>query len=206
MPIDGYMAFEFNPNQQGVKDMGKYLKSEASVDVSEDKSVLMSQDFLKIKEAAAQQGLFEIEDYGFGVSRNTSTGSQSSGVGTGTVEFESFTVNRNVDCASPTLFWMSCSGATFPKVSLVLRKGAGDGSTGSAFLRFNFKLVSIKNIAYGNGDPAPTEALTLDYGALQIHYVRQNPDGSMMNTALSGGWNRITNKVDLGTEAITARV
>jgi hypothetical protein len=49
----------------------------------------------------------------------------------------------------------------------VLEKASGGGG---AFLRFDFKLVSVKTISWAPSSEAPKEEVTFEYGGLQVRY------------------------------------
>ena len=80
-------------------------------------------------------------------------------------------------------------------VALALRKGSGGAVSGQIFLVFMFKLVAVKTISWSYDDESPKETTTFEYGGLQVHYSKQNPDGTLAG-AIPGGWNRVTNIQD----------
>jgi hypothetical protein len=49
----------------------------------------------------------------------------------------------------------------------VLEKASGGGG---AFLRFDFKSVSVKTISWAPSSEAPKEEVTFEYGGLQVRY------------------------------------
>lgn len=200
--IDGYMAFQYYKERAPAGR--QYLESESQV-LWQDSSVLgMDSSFIALGSAGTQKGLFEIEDYNFSMERTLSTSSQSTGIGTGTATFEPFSVTRKIDRASPLLFEMSCSGTTFQRVTLALRKGTGDGKSGQTFLRFDFKMVGVKSMTWSHGDEAPTEEIAFEYGAVAMRYSPQKPNGELM-PAIPGGWNRIKNVKDVSPDDIVAK-
>jgi type VI secretion system secreted protein Hcp len=167
---------------------GTYLDSESQVDFSRD------------SQSAAvhyppNANIFEVDDYSFEIAQTLNIGSHSSGTGAGKVTFNPFRITRKIDKASPVLFQMACSGTAFQTVALVLRKSAGASSSGVAFLKFTFKLVAVKTIAYAKSDESPKETVTFEYGGLVIEYWQQKPDGSM-GTKVVDGWNRVKNILD----------
>jgi type VI secretion system secreted protein Hcp len=180
MAISAYMWF------QGYD--GKYLESESQVDLSKDpqKSVV---------HYPANSNLFEIEDYSFDVEQTLNIGGQSSGTGAGKISFHPIHITRKTDKASPIFFQMACSGTAFQSVVLALRKSAGGATSGEIFLKFTFKLVAVKTIAWAQSDEAPKETVTFEYGGMVIEYWQQKPDGSM-GTKVVDGWNRVKNIAD----------
>jgi type VI protein secretion system component Hcp len=196
MAIDSYVVF--------IPYKGSALSSESMVDMSKSNEPLAA-DMKQYATGTTAQGqstagkIFEIEDYSFDIEQTLNIGSQSSGAGAGKVTFNPFSITRKIDCASPILFNMACSGTAFQQVILALRKSAGAGagsfSSGVIFLRFDFRLVAVKTISWSHDDESPKETVTFEYGAMVIRYCQQNSDGSLQG-AVSGGWNRVMNKQD----------
>lgn len=192
MAIDSYMFFmPYSGNPA-------YLPGESQVDMAN----LVTGDTLGVdfQSAFKAKGLFEVQDYGFDTEQAFNMSSQSSGIGAGKITFNAFSITRKIDRASPTFFEMSCNGTAFKKVALGLRKSAGESAgtdvSGLFFLRFDFKLVGVKTIAYAHDDESPKETITFVYGALQVRYLQQNNDGTP-GTVFPAGWNQQQNKKDL---------
>jgi type VI secretion system secreted protein Hcp len=145
--------------------------------------------------------LCEVTDYSFDIEQVLNIGSQSRGAGAGKVTFNPFSITRKIDAASPIMFANCCAGQPFQFVSLFLRKSAGGGTAsgtanaGVTFVRFDFKLVAIKTIAWAHDDESPTETITFEYGALQVNYAVQKENGQMLPQPAMG-WNRVTNTQD----------
>lgn len=192
MAIDSYVVF--------IPYNKPALQSESMVDMSNSNEVL-AQDLKQYATGKPGQPgqLFEIEDYSFDIEQVLNIGSQSSGAGAGKVTFNPFSITRKIDCASPILFSMACSGTAFQQVTLALRKSAGAGassqSSGIIFLRFDFKLVAVKTISWNHDDESPKETVTFEYGGMMIRYCQQRSDGTLL-PAVAGGWNRVRNVQD----------
>jgi type VI secretion system secreted protein Hcp len=184
MAVDAFMMFmDYN---------SQYLKSESSVDFSKDASNALSSDFI------AQNGsnnVFEVDSFNFGIEQIVTIGSQAGGAGAGKVTFKEFNIERKIDVSSPVLFKNACSGKSFQNVSLGFRKASGDDSSGTFYLRFDFKLVAVKTIDWAHDEESPKETMTLMYGGLLMRYLKQKPDGTMDPTVYPGGWNRVKNIV-----------
>ena len=111
---------------------------------------------------------------------------------------------RHVDKASPVLFNMACSGATFETV--VLFQARNVGTTGgpslsdAIFLRFDFKLALVRSIAWNADSTSPPESLTLQYGGLQVRYAPASSGGS--GAVVVAGWNAVKNVADTTTGAL----
>ena len=188
MAVDGFMAFKLYDNS--------LLQAEAA-GVMVDKSPLTDDaSIIGYDEALKARALFQIDDYGLDIVQTLNIGSQSTGAGAGRVTFDPFRITRRPDQASPKFFEMSCSGTPFKFASLFLRKTGASPKAGFVFLRFDFKLIAVKMIAWSNDDGGPREVLTLEYGGLQVRYVAQNADGSFKTPAIVGGWNRVRNVQD----------
>ena len=197
MAFDTYMQF-MDPNQQ-------YIGGESQVQVDKASESPIGQDLTQGK-------VFEIDDFSFDIEQILNIGSQSSGAGAGKVTFNPFQITRKTDRLSPRLFTMCCAGQHFSQVSLFLRRAGGStpgaaGTTGAGvtsgttFLRFDFALVAVKTISWSgsDGDEACKEEVTFEYGALQVRYVQQGPDGKALSTADAqpqGAWNQIYNNAD----------
>ena len=191
MAIDAYMYFQDYGNT--------YQPSESQVDVSivNDKDQLWKDPKLGFKDAAGAtpKGLFEVEDFSFDIEQTLNIGSQSSGAGAGKVTFNPFSITRKIDQLSPILFERACSGTPFQRVGLGARKSAGGNTSGIIYLTFIFKLVAVKTMSYAYDDESPKETVTFEYGAVQITYAKQKPDGGI-EKQFPAGWNRVRNVQD----------
>jgi type VI secretion system secreted protein Hcp len=191
MAIDSYMYFRDYDK--------KFLPSESQVDL---KKTLEQDNVISPFVEAAKKigdnrcGLFEVEDYSFDIEQVLNIGSQSSGAGAGKVTFNPFSITRKIDCASPKFYEKACSGTPFAQVGLGLRKSAGGQVSGVMFLAFTFKLVAVKTVSWAHDDESPKETVTFEYGALNVQYCQQAPDGSMKTPLDYGGWNRVKNIQD----------
>jgi len=192
MATDAYMYFQ-NYASQG----GGYLASESQVKLDGVQSSDISSPFL----SAGSGNLFEVEDYSFDIEQVLNIGSQSQGAGAGKVTFNPFSITRPIDKSSPVLYQKACSGTPFQAVGLGLRKGSGGDTAGQFFLSFTFKLVAVKTISWSHDETSPKETITFEYGGLQVRYGIQAPNGQI-TTVIPGGWNRVHNKSDVGTDAI----
>jgi len=188
MAVDGYCYF-LNYKRQG----GGYLTSESTVDLSENKETFVGQ--FGFDKAAQAKGLFELEDFSFDIEQTLNIGSQSTGAGAGRVTFNPYSITRKIDQSSPIFYENACSGTPFQQVTLGLRKASGGRTTGQIYLVFNFKLVAVKTISWSYDDESPKETITMEYGALQVWYQKQEADGQLKDT-FKGGWSRVKNTYD----------
>lgn len=186
MAIDAYMTFKEYPDE--------FLEAESQVKLV---GQLGEPEAGKIFQAAlAKKAVFEIEDYSFDIEQTLNIGSQSTGAGAGRVTFNPFSITRKIDKLSPVFFQKACSGTAFKEVCLGLRKSAGGDASGQFFVLFRFLLVAVKTVSWAHDDEAPKETVTFEYGALQVFYGQQKPDGSITQTTKAGGWNRVKNVAD----------
>lgn len=193
MAIDSYMAFK--PYGQS------WLLAESQVSLEHNKEELAT-----MAPKPTDGALFEIEEYSFDVEQTLNIGSQSSGAGAGKIAFNPFSVTRPIDKASTTFYQMACSGTAFESVILMLRKSLGAGAaanntSGGVFLRFDFKLVAVKTISWTHDETSPKEAMTFEYGGLQMRYAQQDPSGKL-GSVRATGWNRIRNVSDVSADPI----
>jgi type VI secretion system secreted protein Hcp len=175
MPVDAFLQFK--------------TKGDNAVDLpGETKDKMMTKD---LKPAP-----FEIQSWSFGATNTLNMGSASGGAGAGKVSFDSFSITKNIDSASPHLFKTACAGGHYQEVVLYLRRAGGSSASqsGSVYLKFNFKLVMIENIEWAHGDPAPAENIKFQYGALSIVYYPQKQSGGLDSTNKKyAWWDRVKN-------------
>ena len=195
MAVDAYMVFKNYPN----RDSGSYLASESTA-IWTNTNEALGAPF----KTAGQGKVFEVTDYGFDIEQTLNITSQSTGTGAGRINFNPFSITRSIDISSTTMFLNACAGTPFQYVYLGLRKSSGGDTSGAVnvagqfFVLFTFAMVAVKTITWAHADESPTETITFDYGALQIQYSQQKPDGTL-DTAKNASWNRMTNAVDMPT-------
>lgn len=183
MAIDGYMWFQ--------DYHGKYQTSESQVDPKSNPKDKFWGKY-GFSDARDANGLFEVEDFSFGVEQTLNIGSQATGAGAGKITFNPFSITRKIDRFSPLLFQQACSGTPYQKVALGLRKSSGGDTAGVTYLVFMFRLVAVKTIDWSYDDESPKETVTFEYGGLQVHYAPQKADGSF-GDIIPSGWNRVRN-------------
>lgn len=154
---------------------------------SETKVVGESQD-------KAHPNTVPVSAFTFGVENKQTIGSATGGAGAGKATFNTLTIAKSVDLSSPSLYATSASGGHFPQVNLYVRKAGGAGAGGD-YLVYRFKLVFVSKITWSNssGDDAPQEEVDFEYGALQVQYSLQNPNGQLA-TPKQQSWSQVTNR------------
>jgi type VI secretion system secreted protein Hcp len=139
------------------------------------------------------KGEIELLSFSWGVSNPTST-SHGTGLASGKSQHADFSVVKNTDKSSVTLFQNCCSGKHFPKATIALQKSTG-GTSGETYLTYDFEKVFITHVSWaGNtsGGDSPQETVSFTYEAVKIAYKAQNADGSL-GAQQMGGWNQATN-------------
>ena len=143
---------------------------------------------------------FDLQNWSFGISQDVNIGSASGGVGAGKVNFDPFKVTKAIDKSSPSFFGTMCQGGHFESAKLMVRKaGAVAGQSGGIYLQFDFLLVFVTNISWSHGDPAPTEEITFEYGALQVNYHEQAKQGQLQPVKQTK-WSRVLNSDNFSLE------
>ena len=148
--------------------------------------------------------IIPVNDFDLEVDNAVDVASGTTGAGAGKVDFNPLTIHKAVDKASPSLFEACASGRHFTAVQLYLWQSAGP--SGTAFLAYEFQTVFITKIDWSGtaGNEAPTETLTMEYGALVIAY-KPTDSGSTPGQVTQGGWSRITNTSEVqSTLALTS--
>jgi type VI secretion system secreted protein Hcp len=167
--------------------------------------------FLVVRDAQAKQaaglpigesldplykGAIEVQDFSFGVENTLAIGTTTTSPGAGKATFKEFTVTKVVDSASPAFFKYCAAGQLFPSVTLALRKSGSSAATaGKPYLIYSFGTVAVSSIEWSGAsdDDLPTETITFAYGQMQISYVQQRPDGSVLPARLEN-WDRVASK------------
>ena len=88
-----------------------------------------------------------------------------------------FTITKQVDRASPSLFASAATGTSIPTAVITVRK-AGRGQ--QEFMTVTLSNVVVSSVAQAgaSGDQGPTESVTFNFSSVLIVYTPQNADGS----------------------------
>ena len=149
-----------------------------------------------------EKGAFEILSFEIGAENNINIGSISSGGGAGKATFKELNVTKKTDTASCAMFNKLCEGQHFSDMTIELRRSGGAaGSSGSVFLKWEFKLVMIQDISWSgsDGDDICDETVVMQYGAMKVTYTKQKIDGTA-GEQKSGEWSRVLNTANLAVE------
>lgn len=135
---------------------------------------------------------FEVQSFSSGAENPTSIGSASGGASAGKAKLTELTLLKRVDNVSPSLFRATTTGTHFPTMVLAVRTG------NNVFLIYTFSLVYVTRVqTVGSQGEAPLEEVTLAYGAQQIRYFPQRPDGTL-GPPNDASWNQVTNSPNPG--------
>jgi type VI secretion system secreted protein Hcp len=147
------------------------------------------------KEFSAKHAV-EVLWFSLGIHHTIAVGAASSGGEAGKAQLNAFKITKLVDRASPTLLLYAGNGSHIAQLDLYLRKSGGPSGKGKGlvFLQYSFKLVFVSDIEWNgdSGKDAVREDVTFTYGALQVKYVSQAPNGQA-GTTFTGAWNRVKN-------------
>jgi type VI secretion system secreted protein Hcp len=130
----------------------------------------------------------------FGVENTTSIGSATGGAGAGKAKFDALEITKNVDASTPYLFSLVGTGSHLSDAALFIRKSGAP----TDYLVYRFKLVVVQQIKWSaaNGDRAPEETVTLEFGAMQVSYTPVSANGTPQK-AITQTWNQLTNSSTL---------
>jgi type VI secretion system secreted protein Hcp len=135
----------------------------------------------------AHKGAINVESFSIGAQSNI--GSSSSGAGAGKTTFQSFTITKTLDKASPTLFEGAAEHKLYKEATLEFARKAGGKE--QDYLEFKFDNVVIQKLQDGaTGGGVPQEEVTFNYQKVEESLVTGN--GRIENV----GFNVTTNKID----------
>lgn len=137
----------------------------------------------------------EISQYRFGVRQPTShTASTSGGATSGRSSLMELSLTKRLDASSPKLFEASCSGLHFKDAVIALNRAGGEKLR---YLEIHLEEVIISEFIHANADEEgePLEEIRLNYGRIKMRYVKQSRSNGTGGGVISGGWDRITNKI-----------
>ena len=127
-------------------------------------------------------GTIEIKSMNFGVTQEASL-QAGSGLVAGGSNFSSFTVQKQLDSSSTTLFKHMCAGARIDKAKLYIRRPGEGGSTATSnapvdYMVWDFEGLQVVSFsADGNGSSAiPDETIAFNFTSVSEHY-REIKDG-----------------------------
>lgn len=142
---------------------------------------------------AAYKDCIEITGYGFGMHQSTSaTASSSGGASSGRTSLSDFTFTKALDKASCKIIETVCAGKHLKEVILSLHRAGGDKVK---YFEITLEEVIISNYSQNANDGIPTETVSLNYGRIKTTYTQQKRSDGTGAGNVSGGWDRINNKI-----------
>jgi type VI secretion system secreted protein Hcp len=133
----------------------------------------------------------EILSYSHGVEIPVS-GTGGGGI-TGPSVHEDIVVVKELDKSSPKLYLHCCQGQRLNQVIMELCKSAGDRPR---FLKYELHDVIVTSVRPGgssDGDPIPTEEVTLNYGKIEWTYTEIDPTTGDPVGDVGTWWDRASN-------------
>jgi type VI secretion system secreted protein Hcp len=124
------------------------------------------------------KGDIEVSSFSFGV-HNTGAHGSGGGGGAGKTSFESFTIMKTVDKASPLLFQACASGKHIKWAELLFARKAGSKQEDYLYIKLQDVLISSVQ-AGGSTKGAPQEQVSLTFQKMQETYL--NGDGKPQAT------------------------
>jgi type VI secretion system secreted protein Hcp len=133
----------------------------------------------------------EVLDWSWGVTSVISP--TNTGSGAGKSKPGPFTFVARMSSASPKLF-LACAKGTHIKTATLSARKAGE--TPVVYLKIKLQNLFVTSVhdAPDPGDAFPLEVVTLEYGAVTITYIQQNPAGGI-GTTVTAGFDFIKNLV-----------
>lgn len=133
-------------------------------------------------------GYLKIDSFSLGAHGTSNIGSQSSGAGAGKATFETFTITKQIDSASPTLFQAAATGKHFPDATLFFTHKAKGGQQQNylEIKLFNLGIATIQDGASSSG--APEEQVTFNFLKIEETYLQNK------GAPVTVGWDLATNK------------
>jgi type VI secretion system secreted protein Hcp len=141
----------------------------------------------------AYKGWIEILGYSFGSHQSLSaTASSAGGATSGRTTLTHFSFSKYLDSASCKLHEASCSGLHLGDVRLVVCRA---GTEKLKYYEVVLEEVVIADYAQSGNAGVPIEVVQLDYGRIKTTYTRQRRLDGTAGGNVTGGWDRIGNKV-----------
>lgn len=133
------------------------------------------------------------QDWSFSLENTLNIGSHTMGAGAGKAEFETFTIKKQVDKASPHLLEACGRVCHFNNVLLKVRKSTGSatGKTNN-YLTWTFHMLAVESVEWAAGEEAPEETVKFKFGVCKMDYNLQDDEGNL-TPAGQGIWNQVDN-------------
>ncbi len=148
----------------------------------------------------------EILSFELGAENTINIGSISAGGGAGKASFKEFTITKKTDQSSAFFFEHCVTGKHFDDITIDLRRTTGkpaEKGMANVFMQFQFKMVMVQDVSWSgsDGDDICEETLILQFGAIQVKYQPQKPNGEHVITEdFTRKWSRVKNEASLDVE------
>ena len=108
------------------------------------------------------------------------------GGGAGKANLQDFSFIKFTDLSTTDLMKSTLDGKHIKDATITIRKS---GDKPVDFLKYVLKDVIVTSVSTGGsvGEDRPTESVTLNFGKIETHYIKQNQDGKC--TEVSFGWD-----------------
>jgi|SRR5580700_6367528 type VI secretion system secreted protein Hcp len=147
----------------------------------------------------------QVLNWSIGAAQATIASVGGTGGGAGKVKFQDFRITKPVDKSSPKLMLACASGQHFPNLLFTARRAGG---TQADYWTMKLQNVLVSSYetnsglddwsgsggAGASGDKygMPVDAITFNFGKIDITYNTQNPDGTK-GAAIAAGWDLAQN-------------
>ena len=150
--------------------------------------------FLKLQgvtgesEKQNHSGECDIMSFHWGASNTTMIGT-GTGVSTGKVTVNDFSIMKSTDSSSPVLFQKCCDGSVMTTGTVTLQRQVAGVAT--PYLVYTFTNVYVTSLQWsgsGGAGDAPMESVSFCFEVGTVDYTPQKDDGTAGN-AIHGGWD-----------------
>jgi type VI secretion system secreted protein Hcp len=135
----------------------------------------------------------ELKTFGHGVSQPVSkTVSSAGGATTERADFETFTITKEVDLASPKLYEAGFTGKHIKEITVTLCRAGGSKEK---FLEIKMEQVLVSYFWQGSGGEFPVETVSFAPGKITMKYIQQKREDGTGGGNVAAGWDLTANKV-----------
>jgi type VI secretion system secreted protein Hcp len=140
---------------------------------------------------------FELHSFSHGVSQ-PSSGEPSTG-GARSAErcdHQDFTIQKDVDKASPKFFEYCCKGNHIKEITVVLCRMVGNVK--QEYMKYVLKDSIVSSYQHSGSGGLPTDSLSFNYGAIEWTYTELDHRTGQSKGEVAAGWDLVENKATLG--------
>jgi type VI secretion system secreted protein Hcp len=134
------------------------------------------------------QGEIDLSSFSWGCSNSSSVGT-GTGVSTGKVTVNDFSIMKATDSSSPVLFQKCCDGSVMATGVVTLqRQVQGEAAAYLVYTFTNVYVTSVQWSGSGGAGDSPMESVSFCFEVGSVDYTPLNDDGSGGNP-IHGGWD-----------------